>query len=502
MLETLTNNIPLTITSQALIVGLTIGMISYRFIGKKYKLPPGPWGPPFFGNLWSFRSESLFRLLCKWKVKYGPIITVHFGPVKCVTLNSTEVVREALIKKDIDFAGRLKTHTFERLTNGYKDIVFGDFGTEWKVLRKVALQGMRQFASGEKLGEKLHESGSKVFKLMREKEGEVLDIEKHITLFIVNFIYGLCFHKSFEIDDKEFLYILQLFTKISAEFGNGLWEDIIPLLRYYPTKKYIRIMDAFDYLNDLLIKEHENHKKSFSTDDMKDLTDYLINARNEAIAEDPAVEQMITDQHIVETLKDIFTAGVDTTRQTLTWTIYLLVQHPEIQKKAQEEIDQVLDAGQQPSISDKERLPYTEAVLHESMRFMPVVPLGVPHSTLCDTTLGEYDIPKGTMVMVNHYALHMDKDVWGDPEVFRPERLLDEDGSLAPKPMSWLPFSCGRRNCLGETIARPEMLLVLAMLLRNFSFSCAEGKIMNMTPLESTISLPPPQNDLIAEVRK
>ncbi|ESO84645.1 hypothetical protein LOTGIDRAFT_131752 [Lottia gigantea] len=423
------------------------------------------------------------------------------GPVTCVTLNDAEVVREALIKKDVEFAGRVKMHSVERLTDGYKDIVFADLNAEWKVLRKVALQGMRYFASGEKLGEKLYDAGSQMIKIIREKEGEKLDMEKYISLLIFNFLHGICFHKRFDVDDKEFLYMLEMLNVVNEEFGNGLWEDVIPLLRYWPTKRFRRIVHALDYFNKFIKKEYEDHKKTFSKDDIKDFTDFLINARNEAIAEDPAVEQMITDIHVAQVISDIFSAGVDTTRQTLTWAIFLLVQHPEIQKKAQEEIDQVLDKDQQPSISDKERLPYTEAVLHESMRFMPVVPLGVPHSTLCDTTLGEYEIPKGTMVMVNHYALHMDKDVWGDPEVFRPERLLDEDGSLAPKPMSWLPFSCGRRNCLGETIARPEMLLVLAMLLRNFSFSCAEGNTLNMTPIGFG-TMKPPKNETIATIRK
>ncbi|XP_055955296.1 steroid 17-alpha-hydroxylase/17,20 lyase-like [Patella vulgata] len=203
---------------------------------------------------------------------------------------------------------------------------------------------------------------------------------------------------------------------------------------------------------------------------MNDFTDFLINAKKQAILEDPTLESVITNRHITQTVKDIFLAGVDTTRQTMTWTILLLVTHPEIQKKVQAELDQVLDAGQAPTLRDRDRLPYTEAVLHESMRLCPVVPVGIPHTTRCDTTIGEYEIPKGTMVMINHWALHNDPEVWKDPDVFRPERFMDEDGNLAPKTMSWLPFSAGRRNCLGETIARPEMHLILALLLRNMEF--------------------------------
>ncbi|XP_050395928.1 cytochrome P450 1A1 [Patella vulgata] len=506
MLESIVKQITLSWTSQALLLGLTVGLVTYYTFGKKkYKLPPGPWAPPLLGHLREINSPPpIFKKLLKWRKEYGPAITIYFGPLKCVTLNSADSVNEALVKKAADYAGRLQTWSMGHISDGYKNIVFSDVNPSWKQLRKIGLQGLRQCLSGNKLEEKLFESTSKVMRRIQEENGKPVDIQKYISLLVFNLLHGVCFNKSFDIDDQLFLKLLNVLDEATNDFGNGFFEDVFPPLRRYPTAKFRKIMSTFAYFQNFINDEFNKHFENFSEDNMNDITDFLLNARKQAVLEDPAVESIITNSHLSQTVKDIFIAGVDTTRQTITWTILLLVTHPEIQKKVQDELDQVLDAGQAPTLGDRERLSYTEAVLHESMRLCPVLPIGLPHTTRCDTTIGEYEIPKGTMVAINHWALHNDPEVWKDPDVFRPERFLDEYGKLEPKTMSWLPFSAGRRNCLGETVARPELHLMLALLLRNMKFSCPDGQTMDMNPLatNSSISFVPPLNYVIAEQRQ
>ncbi|KAK6186247.1 hypothetical protein SNE40_008319 [Patella caerulea] len=476
MLESYLKHIPMSITTQALLLGLTVGLVTYYTFGKKkYKLPPGPWCLPLIGHL--------------------------FGPKRCVVLNDVETVTEALIKKGADYAGRFKAYSVEVFTNGYKDIAMADVSPTWKHLRKIALQGLRQCLYGSKLEKKVFDSTSKVMRRLKEEEGKPIDIEKYIGLLVFNILHGVCFNKSFDINDKQFLELLHVFEFTNKETGNGFWEDLIPPLRRFPTTKFKRIVETYQIFLNFIRDEYSAHKDKFSDDDMKDFADYLIHARRQAILEDPEIENLITDEHLIQTCSDIFSAGIDTTRQTIYWTILLLISHPEIQTKVHAEVDHVIDAGEAPTLKDRERMPYTEAVLHESMRLCPIGPFGFPHATRCDTTIGEYEVPKGTMVMINHWALHNDPEVWKDPEIFRPERLLDADGNLAPKTMSWLPFSAGRRNCLGESIARPEMHLMLAILLRNFTFKCPEGKTIDLTP-EGCFTFLPRKSDVIVEARK
>lgn len=126
-------------------------------------------------------------------------------------------------------------------------------------------------------------------------------------------------------------------------------------------------------------------------------------------------------------------------------------------------------------------MPYTEATLREIMRFETLVPSSVPHRALRDTMLAGFEIPKDTVVMAGLIALHNDKAVWKDPENFRPERLLDNDGKLNLKQDASLPFGAGRRLCAGETFARNTMFLCIAALLQNFNLKPAGSSLPSLS---------------------
>ena len=178
-----------------------------------------------------------------------------------------------------------------------------------------------------------------------------------------------------------------------------------------------------------------------------------------------------------------------------------MVAFPDIQAKVQDEIDRVVDHGELPKLRHRPDLSYTEAVLHESMRFSVALPTAVPHTTTRDTTVGGYDVPKGTMVLINLWALHHDPKAWDNVEEFIPERFLDENGKLGPKPESWLPFSAGTRVCLGETVAKPELLLLFAALMQRFIWKIPEGGKVDLTPDGNMFSIYPKPHELLVEER-
>ena len=141
---------------------------------------------------------------------------------------------------------------------------------------------------------------------------------------------------------------------------------------------------------------------------------------------------------------DLFVAGTDTTATTLKWAILYLMLHPDIQRKIHEELDMVIGRERMPTLEDRKVLPYTEAVLLEIQRIATIVPLSVPHSTAYDTKLAGYDIPAGTFILSNLWAVHHDPKVWKDPEEFKPERFLNEDGTAVVQREELIPFSIGK----------------------------------------------------------
>ena len=175
---------------------------------------------------------------------------------------------------------------------------------------------------------------------------------------------------------------------------------------------------------------------------------------------------------------DLFEAGLTTSSLTLFWAILMLVIHPEVQTRVQQEIDTALD-GQLPSYSDRELFPYTEATLLEVGRRVSLIPQSVPHSAITDVTFRGFVIPKDTIVLFHLWSVHMDPEHWGDPEAFRPERFLAEDGSVRHDEHV-IPFGTGKRVCLGETVARVELFLLFTRLMKRFRFFADPGQALTM----------------------
>jgi cytochrome P450 len=173
---------------------------------------------------------------------------------------------------------------------------------------------------------------------------------------------------------------------------------------------------------------------------------------------------------------DLFFAGSDTTSTTLSWTVLFLAYYPEIQKKLQIELDSVTGKSRSVSLADKPSLPFTEATILEILRRSSIAVVGVFHTAIQDTKFQGYDIPKDCWLLGNQYAIHHDKDIWGDPDNFRPERFLSPDGRTVLKNENLLPFSVGKRQCIGETLARDEIFLFMTNIFQRFSVQLDETK--------------------------
>ena len=181
----------------------------------------------------------------------------------------------------------------------------------------------------------------------------------------------------------------------------------------------------------------------------------------------------LVDCTIIYTLPSI--TGADTTTTSLLWTLLYLTAWPEKQKKLHEEIDKVI-GEREPQASDKANMHYLRATIYEALRLSSLTPLGVPRKATETTRVGGFDIPKGTTVIFNLYAMNHDSLVWQKPHDFNPERFLNEEGLFYPSRVNFMPFSAGKRVCLGESVAKLELFLVLAYLLKNFKF-CADDSL-------------------------
>ncbi|XP_053404200.1 steroid 17-alpha-hydroxylase/17,20 lyase-like isoform X2 [Mercenaria mercenaria] len=475
--------VPGSVTSTC-IVGLVAGLIVYWAIQKwKYKYPPGPSGLPLLGNALQIDQSKLHEQAFEWSKKYGPVITVGTGPIPVVIVNTIETAMEVLVKRSTDFAGRQLSPSFDVLTNGGKDIGFGNYGPTWKLHRKIASKALRQYMQSDALQTLVHDAVKTAFSEIDQLSGE-FDPSEYVNFIVGYILTGLCFGGTYDFKDKEVQYIHEKEEYVLKELGMGALEDFIPGLKYVYKSNTFKIVEEFvkDIIDGFITNKLREAEKTFDKDNVRHFTDNLILARVEAVEEKGAgILKSLTDQHLVQTLSDIFFAGRDRSTFTLKGAILHMVAFPDIQDKVQEEIDRTVGKDRLPGIHDRPNLSYTEAVLYESMRLGTVGPLGIPHMTICDTEVAGYRIPKGTSVMVNHWALHHDPDAWDDVDRFIPERYLDENGKLGPKPKNWLPFSAGKRVCLGEFVAKPLLHLIFACLMQRYKWRMISGKCPDLT---------------------
>uniref|UniRef100_A0A2K5W112 Cytochrome P450 family 2 subfamily D member 8 n=1 Tax=Macaca fascicularis TaxID=9541 RepID=A0A2K5W112_MACFA len=291
---------------------------------------------------------------------------------------------------------------------------------------------------------------------------------------VSNVIASLTYGRRFEYDDPRFLRLFDLTHEALKEESGFLREvlNAVPLLLRIPglAGKVLRSQKAFLTQLDELLTEHRMTWDPAQPP--RDLTEAFL-AEMEKAKGNP--ESSFNEENLRIVVADLFSAGMVTTSTTLAWGLLLMILHPDVQRRVQQEIDNVIGQVRRPEMGDQARMPYTTAVIHEVQRFGDIVPLGVTHMTSRDIELQGFLIPKGTTLFTNLSSVLKDEAVWEKPFRFHPEHFLDAQGRFV-KPEAFLPFSAGRRACLGEPLARMELFLFFTCLLQRFSFSVPAGQ--------------------------
>ncbi|XP_066280116.1 cytochrome P450 2J1-like [Branchiostoma lanceolatum] len=464
-----------------LILGFVF-LLAYWYLRTRAQpnLPPGPWTLPLLGSVSNMFSSVPHLSWMELGQKYGPVLYLRLGSRHVVVLNSYSAVHEALVKKAEDFSDRPVFYSFKltgQLDNG---IILLPYGPLWKHQRKFTIMGLRDFGFGKRslegkiveesqgLREEILKKGQKPFNARRMLQNAVGDV-------ICSIVIG----KRFEYDDEKFEKIMEAFDQNVGDQRLSGMADLFPWAWHIPAVKRAidRQVTNVEISVGALREDIAEHKKTFDPNDIRDFIDtFLLEMKNREGEEDSE----FTDRQLEFLIADLFLAGTETTSSTLHWALLYLLRHPDVQEKLHQEIDSTIGQDVTPSLSHRSQLPYTEAVIAEVIRINPIAAVGVPHGTSNDTSLFGYDIPKDSLIFANLWAVLRDPEVYPEPDAFKPERFLDDKGQFN-KGNTFIPFSLGRRACLGEQLARMELFLFFTSLMQHFTFKLPEG-----TPLPST----------------
>ncbi|XP_060110157.1 cytochrome P450 2J6-like isoform X1 [Heteronotia binoei] len=460
---------------------LLLSFILYLFwkTTRSKQFPPGPKPLPLIGNLLQFDMSNPLKDFDKLAQKYGPIFSLQMGGTPFVFVNGFPLVKEVLVTKGMEFAGRPSNPVIDIITKG-KGVVAVPYGPAWKEQRRFSLRVLRNFGLGKKsVEERILDESAYLMQSFEERMKEPFDPFCFIDNAVTNIISTLLFGKRFGYDDNSLRNTLDLVhenMKLSAGFWAQLY-NAVPLVRGLPLP-HRRLLRNADKVIAFFLKELEEHKETLVPGEHRDYVDAYL----EEIQKSENKGSSFEEEGLIIVLSDLFIAGSETTSSTLLWALLYMMVFPEVQEKCQAELDAVL--GKNPCIKyeDRDRLPYTNAVIHEIQRFANVVPLGVPHAPIKDVELSGYTIPKDTQVITNLISVHCDESQWRYPHEFNPSNFLNEKGEFV-KSEAFLAFSAGPRGCLGVSLARMELFLFFTSLLRKFQVVWPdESKAPDLSP--------------------
>ncbi|KAL6486135.1 hypothetical protein MHYP_G00055270 [Metynnis hypsauchen] len=437
------------------------------------RFPPGPRPLPFVGNIFTGLD---FRTINKLAEEHGEIFSLRWGSSKVVFISGYKMVKEALITQLDSFADRPAVPMFQKIFQGLGLIASN--GYKWKMQRKFASSHLRYSSDRQKPFElSIQQESVFLCDAFKDERGP---FDPHLLLSnaVANIISSVVFGHRFDYHDGHFQNILRLDTEAIALSGYTQTRlyDVLPCVFDYIPGPHQKMFANYKIILDFLNDEIKKHKESLDPSDPRDYIDaYLVEI--EKRNSDPEAGFNMTT--LVLATLDMFEAGTETTATTIRWGLLFMMKYPEIQKKVQAEIDIVIGQSRQPLLADRPNMPYTDAVIHETQRMGNVVPLGAPKSPSKDTTLGGYFIPKGTVVTTNLSSVLYDKNEWETPDTFNPGHFLDEQGQFRKRD-AFLPFSAGKRVCLGEQLARMELFLFFTSLLQRFTFSPGPGEELSL----------------------
>lgn len=403
------------------------------------------------------------------------------GSFKFVVAEDPTSVKEVLVTKSADYAGRPPFHSFMIDTLGGKDVALANYGPAWRFHRKLFVTAIRQYLSDQKLvEERVSEQVRWLMQYFEDQNGNDFDPGKILMESVANVICRITFGKLFDSSHPDFEEFLKLnnesFTDI--ETSNQIFVlDFFPIAKYFPFSAYQTEQKVADRMFEILrrqlkIQENEFDPKSEIESLIGSLLKERIAAENEVDAEERA--SILSDDYIINTVGDMFSAGYETTSTTLRWAIAYLVNYPECQRDIQSQLDDVVGRDRMPGLDDRPKLPLVLATIMETLRLGNVAETTITHYTLKDTTLAGYRVPKDTVVMANLMAIHLDPNLWENPDSFDPRRHIDSDGQIITNSGNFLPFSAGRRVCAGEALAKVELFLFLSWMLHRFTFLPSE----------------------------
>ncbi|KAF8769489.1 hypothetical protein HU200_006524 [Digitaria exilis] len=470
--------------SWLLLATLAISLLCYYLANLRSRSgtappPPGPRPLPLLGNLLDLRSGNLHHTLARLARVHGPVMRLELGLTTAVVISSRDAAREAFTRHDRRLASRAVPDTARALGFSERSMIWlPSSDHRWKNLRGVVATHVfspRSLAAARGVRERKVRD---LVSYIREHAGQEVDVGQVVYGGVLNLVSSALFSADV-VDDvgaASAQGLRQLVEELVELVAKPNVSDLLPLLRPLDLQgrrrhaarcfeKVFRILDAMI---------ERRLAEATSSSDSRLLHGDFLDVLVELMA-----EGKIARDNATTILFDVFAAGSDTMAVTVEWAMAELLRNPSAMAKLRAEIRGALGSKASVEEPDAVGLPYLQAVVREAMRLHPVAPVMLPHQAAeHGVEVCGYTVPKGATVIFNTWAIMRDPAAWERPDVFVPERFLENAAEMIDfrgKKFEFIPFGSGRRACPGMAMAERVVPLILASLIHAFDWRLPDG---------------------------
>ncbi|KAJ8773293.1 hypothetical protein K2173_028470 [Erythroxylum novogranatense] len=459
-------------------------VLANHFLSKIQNLPPSPFPMlPIIGHL-HLLKQPLHRSLAAISNRHGPVLLLWFGNRRVLVVSSPSAAEECFTKNDVVFANRPRLLVGKHLAYNFTSLVWAPYGDLWRNLRKISSLELLSTHRLHLLSNiRTNEVRLLIRRLFKRDGDHMVDMNSALFELMLNVMMRMIAGKRYYGGKVEEVEEARRFGEIVAETfllaGASTKEDFLPMLSAVSgaEKRFKELHEKRDRFIQELIEEHRKRKESTqsgveSEERNKTLIEVLLSLQE-------SEPEYYRDEVIRSLMLALLAAGTDTSAGTMEWALSLLLNNPAKLKKAQSEVDTIIGHDRLITESDIATLPYLNCVVTEAMRMCPLGPLLVPHESSEECMVGGYRVPRGTMLMVNMWAIQNDPKIWEDATKFKPERFEGFEG--VRDGFRLMPFGSGRRGCPGEGLAMRMVGLGLGTLLQCFDWERPTKEMVDMT---------------------
>jgi cytochrome P450 len=421
--------------------------------------PPGPKGRLIDGHLREFMDDRL-DFLARCAREYGDVCAIRLGPRRCVLVNHPDLIEQVLVTDSKNYVKHFGARLYRPLLGNGLVLSEGDFWLRQRRLAQPAFSRQRIAGYGAAMVALTERH------LANWAPGQTRDVHEEM----VSVTGAIALKTLFDLDDAgDRAAFDEAHHGILAAIQRRLARPV-PLPDWLPTPANLRVRRAERHLHGVIdgfIRQGRARKEPGN-----DLLSMLLHAQDED-------GSRMTNEQLRDEAMTLYLAGHETTALTLSWSWFLLAQHPEVEEKLAAEWRAVL-GGRSPTSADVSHLPYTDHVITEAMRLLPPVYL-IGREATVPVDLGGFRHPKGTTVFLSQWVTHRDGRFFEEPEKFRPERWADGLAKRLPK-YAYFPFGGGPRVCIGNTFAQLEAPLLLATIGQRYRFTIDRSHPVTLWP--------------------